>query len=80
VVGSAGSSYGGRNRGVSCRSTPTYYQFLNRAVVIDRERLTADCVRGVRFLEDLTEDERTLARDKYQREQAVAERLRAALG
>ena len=54
-------------------------QLLNRAVVIDRERFTADCVRGFRFLEDLTEDERTLARDKYQREQA-AERLRAALG
>jgi predicted nucleotidyltransferase component of viral defense system len=55
-------------------------QLLNRAVVIDRERVTADCVRGFRFLEDLTEDERTLARDKYQREHAVAERLRAALG
>jgi len=55
-------------------------QLLNRAVVIDLERFTADCVRGFRFLEDLTEDERTLARDKYQREQAAAERLRAALG
>lgn len=54
-------------------------QLLNRAVVIDRERITADCVRGFRFLEDLTEDERTLARDKYQRKQAVVEKLRAAL-
>jgi predicted nucleotidyltransferase component of viral defense system len=55
-------------------------QLLNRAVIIDRERVTADCVRGFRFLADLTEDEQILARDKYQREQAVAERLRASLG
>jgi predicted nucleotidyltransferase component of viral defense system len=55
-------------------------QLLNRAVIIDRERITADCVRGFRFLADLTEDEQILARDKYQREQAVAERLRASLG
>ena len=53
-------------------------QLLNRAVVIDRERITADCVRGFGFLADLTEDERTLASDQYQREQAVADRLRAA--
>jgi len=52
-------------------------QLLNRAVVIDRERITADCVRGFGFLADLTDDERTLARDKYQREEATAERLRA---
>jgi predicted nucleotidyltransferase component of viral defense system len=54
-------------------------QLLNRAVVIDRERITADCVRGFGFLADLTEDERTLARDQYQRDQATAERLRAGL-
>src|SRR5438552_5837793 len=53
-------------------------QLLNRAVVIDRERITADCVRGFGFLANLTDDERTLARDQYQREQAVAERLRAS--
>lgn len=53
-------------------------QLLSRAVVIDRERITADCVRGFGFLADLTDDERALARDQYQREQAVAERLRAA--
>jgi len=52
-------------------------QLLNRAVVIDRERITADCVRGFGFLANLTDDERTLARDQYQREQAAAERLRA---
>jgi predicted nucleotidyltransferase component of viral defense system len=53
-------------------------QLLNRAAVIDREAITAGCVKGFGFLADLTDDERTLAGDKYQREQAVAERLRAA--
>jgi predicted nucleotidyltransferase component of viral defense system len=51
-------------------------QLLNRAAVIDRETITAGCVKGFGFLADLTDDERTLASDKYQREQAVAERLR----
>jgi predicted nucleotidyltransferase component of viral defense system len=53
-------------------------QLLNRAAVIDRDRITAACVAGLGFLANLTDDERTLAGDKYQREQAVAERLRAA--
>ena len=53
-------------------------QLLNRAVVIDRNKITADCVRGFGFLAELTDDEQTLARDRYQREQAVAEELRAA--
>ncbi len=55
-------------------------QLLNRTVDIDRERITRDCARGFGFLADLTDDERALARDQYQREQAVADRLRAALG
>ena len=46
---------------------------------IDRERITADCVRGFGFLANLTDDEQTLAHDKYQREQAVADRVRADL-
>lgn len=54
-------------------------QLVNRAVDIDRERITADCVRGFGFLANLTDDERTLAQDKYQREQAVADRVRADL-
>jgi len=54
-------------------------QLLNRAPVIDRDRITADCVRGFGFLANLTEDELTLSRDQYQREQAVADGLRAAL-
>ena len=52
-------------------------QLLNRAVDIDRERITTDCVRGFRFLADLTDDERALAGDRYQREQVVAEKVRA---
>ncbi len=55
-------------------------QLLNRAIVIDRERITADCVKGFGFLAQLTEDERRLARDQYQRERDTAERLRGAPG
>lgn len=54
-------------------------QLLNRAAVIEKEKICEECVRGFGFLADLTDDERTLARDKYQREQAAAERVRAAL-
>jgi predicted nucleotidyltransferase component of viral defense system len=54
-------------------------QLVNRAVVIDRDRITADCVRGFGFLASPTDDEMILAQDKYQREQAVADRVRAAL-
>jgi predicted nucleotidyltransferase component of viral defense system len=53
-------------------------ELLNRAMVIDRDRITTDCVRGFGFLADLTDDERMLANDAYQRQQATAERLRAA--
>lgn len=54
-------------------------QLLNRAANIDRDRIAADCVRGYGFLEELAEEERALAQDQYQREQAAAERLRAEL-
>ena len=53
---------------------------LNRAVVIDRDRITADCVRGFGFLADLTPDERVLANDKHQREKVLWERLSGAAG
>ena len=53
------------------RSPVRARQLLNRAAVIVRDRITADGVRGF--------GERTLALDKYQREQAVADRLRAGL-
>jgi len=52
---------------------------LNRATVVNRGRVTADCVRGFGFLADLTGKEEILAGDKYQREQALAEGLRAGL-
>src|SRR5580765_159511 len=54
-------------------------QLLNRAAVVDRGKIAAECVRGFGFLSELTDDERRLAGDKYQREQAVADGLRAAL-
>jgi predicted nucleotidyltransferase component of viral defense system len=52
-------------------------QLVRRTLIIDPERITADCARGFRFLTNLTEDERILANDQHQREHAVAERLRA---
>jgi predicted nucleotidyltransferase component of viral defense system len=55
-------------------------QLLSRAVVIDRNRITADCVRGFRFLADLTQDERLLASDSNQRERALWEKLGAMPG
>ncbi|HEV3038554.1 MAG TPA: nucleotidyl transferase AbiEii/AbiGii toxin family protein [Candidatus Angelobacter sp.] len=48
---------------------------LNRAVVIDRDRITGDCVRGFGFLAELTPDEQVLANDQYQREKVLWERL-----
>jgi predicted nucleotidyltransferase component of viral defense system len=54
-------------------------QLLNRAVNIDRDRITRDCVRGFGFLANLTEDELTISRDQHQREQVVADRLRGGL-
>jgi predicted nucleotidyltransferase component of viral defense system len=53
-------------------------QLVNRAVVIDRDRITSDCLSGFGFLTELTPDERALANDQHQRERALAERLRAA--
>lgn len=53
-------------------------QLVRRTVVIDRDRITADCLRGFRFLAALTDDERVLANDQHRREQDLAERLQAA--
>jgi predicted nucleotidyltransferase component of viral defense system len=52
-------------------------QLVRRTVVIDRERITADCIRGFGFLAELTDDEKIVGGDRYQREQAAVERLRA---
>jgi len=38
--------------------------------VVDRDRIIADCIRGYRFLVDLTEEERILAADPHQRQGA----------
>jgi hypothetical protein len=54
-------------------------QLVRRTVVIDRETITANCVRGFGFLANLTGDERTIANDQYQREWAMSERLREAV-
>lgn len=54
-------------------------QLVRRTVVIDPEKITADCVRGFGFLAEMTEQERIVANDRYQREEAAAERLRAEL-
>jgi predicted nucleotidyltransferase component of viral defense system len=52
-------------------------QLFNRAVVIDRDRITADCTRGFGFLADLTDEERVLANDQHQRERKLWDRLRS---
>jgi len=48
-------------------------------VVIDRERITDDCVRGFGFLAELTDQERIVANDRYQREETAAANLREEL-
>jgi predicted nucleotidyltransferase component of viral defense system len=55
-------------------------QLVRRTVVVDREKITADCVRGYRFLSDLTEEERLLAKDPHQRERELWQRLRTDIG
>lgn len=52
---------------------------LRRTIVVDRDRITADCVRGFAFLADLTDDERVLANDRNRREQAAAQRVRGEI-
>jgi predicted nucleotidyltransferase component of viral defense system len=54
-------------------------QLLNRAVVIDSDRITSDCLRGFNFLTELTTDEQLLSIDKHQRERTLAESLREAI-
>ena len=49
---------------------------VRRDARIDRAKICGDCVTGFRFLSGLTPEERTLAADRYQREQTLAERLR----
>jgi predicted nucleotidyltransferase component of viral defense system len=51
-------------------------QLLRRGAAIDRDRITRDCTRGYAFLGEMTDEERTLAGDRYQRDGHLAERLR----
>ena len=55
-------------------------QLVRRTLVVDREKITADCIRGYRFLVELTEEERQLANDPHQRDRALWERLRTDVG
>lgn len=55
-------------------------QLVRRTMVIDRLRITADCARGFAFLADLTDEERALAADRYQRERDLWEKLNPAKG
>ena len=55
-------------------------QLVRRTLVVDREKITADCIRGYRFLVELTEEERQLANDPHQREHALWQTLRTSAG
>ena len=54
-------------------------ELVRRTTAVDRDRITADCADGFRFLTDLTNDERAIAADPHQREADRIERLRQAL-
>lgn len=55
-------------------------QLVRRSLAIDRQKITADCIRGYRFLLDLSEQERQLASDPHQRERALWQALRTEVG
>ena len=55
-------------------------QLVRRSLAVDREKITADCARGYRFLLDLTEEERLLTNDAHQRERTLWQKLRAEVG
>jgi predicted nucleotidyltransferase component of viral defense system len=54
-------------------------QLVRRTLVIDRNKIIADCVRGFRFLLDLTEEERQLAADPHQRLRTLCQKLRGEI-
>jgi len=54
-------------------------QLVHKAHRIDPGKVTGDCVRGFRFLTELTADEKTLAADPFRREHALWERLRGEI-
>jgi hypothetical protein len=52
-------------------------QLVRRTEAVDRQKITADCVKGYRFLVELTESERQLAGDPHRRFETLWENLRA---
>jgi predicted nucleotidyltransferase component of viral defense system len=53
-------------------------QLLRRTVEIDKDRITAQCIQGFRFLAELTPEEDTLANDAYQRERTLWQELNSS--
>ena len=51
-------------------------QLVRKTAAVDREKITADCIGGYRFLVDLTEEEFQLANDSYQRKRTLWQKLR----
>lgn len=50
-------------------------QLVRRTISVDREKITSDCIKGYRFLVNLTEEEKQLASDPYQRERILWKKL-----
>jgi len=54
-------------------------QLTRRTAAVDRDKIIADCVRGYRFLLELSEDEKLLAADPHQRQRPLHQKLRAEI-
>jgi predicted nucleotidyltransferase component of viral defense system len=54
-------------------------QLVRRTEAVDRDKITADCIGGYRFLIDLTEEERHLSKDPYQRELQLWQKMRTSV-
>jgi predicted nucleotidyltransferase component of viral defense system len=54
-------------------------QLVRRTTTVNRDKIIADCVRGYRFLLDLSEEEKLLAADAHQRQRALYRKLRAEI-
>jgi hypothetical protein len=48
-------------------------QLLRRTAIVDPKKITTDCTKGYRFLLSLTEEEKLLANDPYQRERKLCQ-------
>jgi predicted nucleotidyltransferase component of viral defense system len=54
-------------------------QLVHKDYTIDARQISKDCAAGYAFLNELSEEERRLARDPYERERDLWEKLRASL-